>query len=87
MRWEKIQIKILTQRYDQWDQYAMRVGAPSFKKPCKLNAEEGLELFGNFQYAAWQGAGRNLRRLRPKKNRPGLFSFPAELRFQCSSEV
>jgi hypothetical protein len=63
----------------------MRVGAPSCKKPCKVIAGEVSELFENFQNAVGQGA--EMGRLRQKKNRPGLLSFPAGLRFQCSSEV
>jgi hypothetical protein len=84
--WKKFsEIKILTRRYDQCDQYAMRVGAPSCKKPCEFRAGADSELFENLQSAVRQGT--EMRRLRQKKNRLGFLGLPAGLRFQCSSEV
>ena len=36
---------LLTKRYDQWDQYAMRVGAPACERPLELwRAASGLDL-------------------------------------------
>lgn len=71
------QIKILTRRYDQCDQYAMRVGAPSCKKPCEFRAGADSELFENVQSAFRQGSVMS--RLRQKKEPAGIFWSPGRV--------
>jgi len=76
--WKKFsQIKILTRRYDQCDQYSMRVGAPFCKKPCKVITGAVSELFENFRSAV--RLGTEMGRFRQKKEPAGIFWSPGRV--------